>query len=74
MDSKEELPGIFNELFNRTLEQLASLGVKVEPGEVIKRIIAPVRDVYLKNLSEMLDSMGKRGEGGQGGGKNFPAR
>ena len=37
-------------------EELGSKGVKIEPSIIVERIISPLKDLYLKNLIELLES------------------
>ena len=37
-------------------EELGSRGVKIEPSIIVERIISPLKDLYLKNLTELLES------------------
>jgi len=48
---------IFTSLFNLANEELASRGINVEPGIIVDRIISPLKDIYLKNLTELLESL-----------------
>ena len=47
---------IFASLFNLANEELASRGINVEPSVIVDRIISPLKDLYLKNLAELLES------------------
>jgi hypothetical protein len=48
---------IFTSLFNLANEELASKGINIEPGIIVDRIISPLKDIYLKNLTELLESL-----------------
>jgi hypothetical protein len=48
---------IFTTLFNLANEELASKGINIEPGVIVNRIISPLKDLYLKNLTELLESL-----------------
>ncbi len=54
MDLHKEAAKIFDDLFLVTFKELGLMGIQVEPGEVIKKVISPVKDVYLKGLLELL--------------------
>ena len=48
---------IFTTLFNLANEELASKGINIEPSVIVNRIISPLKDLYLKNLTELLESL-----------------
>jgi hypothetical protein len=48
---------IFTALFNLANEELASNGFNIEPSVIVDRIISPLKDLYLKNLTELLESL-----------------
>jgi hypothetical protein len=48
---------IFTTLFNLANEELASKGINIEPRVIVNRIISPLKDLYLKNLTELLESL-----------------
>ncbi len=54
MDLHKEAGRIFDDLFLITFKQLGLMGIRVEPGEVVKRVISPVKDVYLRGLLDLL--------------------
>jgi hypothetical protein len=60
MDLHKEAAKIFDDLFMVTFKQLGLMGIQVEPGDVIKRVISPVKDVYLKGLLDLLALMSKK--------------
>jgi len=47
---------IFANLLTLANEELGSKGVKIEPSIIVDRIIPPLKDLYLKNLIELLES------------------
>jgi hypothetical protein len=47
---------VFTTLFNLANEELASKGINIEPSVIVDRIISPLKDLYLKNLTELLES------------------
>jgi len=44
-------------LFQVTFKQLNLMGIRVEPSEVVKRVISPIKDAYLKGLLDLLTLM-----------------
>lgn len=56
-DFFEKSNEIFTSLFNLANEELASKGINIEPGIIVDRIISPLKDSYLKNLTELLESL-----------------
>jgi hypothetical protein len=63
MDLHKEAAKIFDDLFLVTYNQLGLMGIRVEPGDVVKRVISPVKDVYLKGLMDLLALMSRQKEG-----------
>jgi len=55
MELQKEASKIFDDLFMATFKQLALMGIHVEPGDVVRKVISPVKDVYLKGLVDLLD-------------------
>ncbi len=51
---------IFTTLFNPANEELNSKGIKIEPSVIVDKIISPLKDLYLKNLTELLESFLKK--------------
>ena len=51
---------IFDDLFMVTFKQLGRMGVQAEPGDVVKKVISPVKDVYLKGLLDLLALMSRK--------------
>ena len=47
---------IFSDLLNLANEELTSKGINIEPSLIVDRIISPLKDLYLKNLTELLES------------------
>jgi hypothetical protein len=47
---------VFTTLFNLAHEELTSKGINIEPSVIVDRIISPLKDLYLKNLTELLES------------------
>jgi hypothetical protein len=47
---------IFADLLNLANQELGSKGVKIEPSVIVDRIISPLKGLYLKNLTELLES------------------
>ena len=47
---------IFTDLLDLANKELNSSGFSVEPSVIVGKIISPLRDVYLKNLVELLQS------------------
>jgi len=44
-------------LLNLANEELGSKGLNIEPSIIVSRIISPLKDIYLKNLAEVLESL-----------------
>ena len=64
MDLHKEAAKIFDDLFMVTFKELGLMGIRVEPGDVVKRVISPVKDLYLKGLVDLLALMSRQ-EGGE---------
>jgi len=47
---------IFSDLLNLANEELTSKGINIEPSVIVDRIISPLKDLYLKHLTELLES------------------
>jgi hypothetical protein len=47
---------IFTGLLDLANNELGSAGVNVEPSVIVGRIISPLKELYLKNLAELLES------------------
>jgi hypothetical protein len=47
-------------LFTLANEELNFNGIKIESSVIFDKIISPLKDLYLKNLSELLESLLKR--------------
>jgi hypothetical protein len=47
---------IFTDLLNLANQELGSRGVKIEPSVIVDKIISPLKTLYLKNLTELLES------------------
>jgi hypothetical protein len=47
---------IFTVLLDLANNELGSAGVNVEPSVIVARIISTLKDLYLKNLAELLES------------------
>ena len=48
---------IFTDLLNLANQKLGSKGINIEPSVIVDRIISPLKDLYLKNLTELLESL-----------------
>jgi hypothetical protein len=64
MDLHKEAARIFDDLFMVTFQQLGFMGIQVEPADVVKRVISPVKDVYLKGLLDLLALSSSKPNGG----------
>lgn len=51
---------IFVTLFDLANKELNFNGVKIEPSVIVDKIISPLKDLYLKNLTELLESFLKK--------------
>jgi hypothetical protein len=47
---------IFTDLLDLAHNELVSAGVNIEPSVIVGRIISPLKDLYLRNLAELLES------------------
>jgi hypothetical protein len=47
---------IFTDLLDLAQNELVSAGVNIEPSVIVGRIISPLKDLYLRNLAEVLES------------------
>jgi hypothetical protein len=54
MELQKEAAKLFDELFLVTFRQLGLMGIRVEPSEVVKKVISPVKDLYLQGLLDLL--------------------
>jgi len=54
MELQKEAAKLFDELFLVTFKQLGLMGIRVEPSDVVKQVISPVKDLYLKGLLDLL--------------------
>ena len=48
---------IFSNLINLTNEELNSQGFTVPPRIIIEKIVSPVKELYIKNLTELFESL-----------------
>jgi hypothetical protein len=48
---------VFTDLLNLANEELGSKGLNIEPSIIVSRIISPLKDIYLRNLAEVLESL-----------------
>ena len=46
---------IFTDLLNLANQEFGSKGINIEPSVIVDRIISPLKDLYLKNLAELLE-------------------
>jgi hypothetical protein len=53
----EKSNSIFANLITLANEELNSQGFTVSPGIIIERIVSPVKELYLKNLTELFESL-----------------
>jgi|PlaIllAssembly_1097288.scaffolds.fasta_scaffold2833813_1 hypothetical protein len=47
---------IFKNLLDLANNELGSAGVNIEPSVIVGRVISPLKDLYLKNIAELLES------------------
>lgn len=55
MELQKEAAKLFDELFLVTFKELSLMGIRVEPSDVVKNVISPVKDVYLRGLVDLLN-------------------
>jgi hypothetical protein len=48
---------IFEELLDLANDELNSAGLNVEPGVIVSRVISPLKDLYVRNLTALLESL-----------------
>ena len=48
---------IFVDLFDLANGALGSAGLNVEPSVIVSRIISPLKDLYVRNLTALLESL-----------------
>ena len=48
---------IFATLIDLTNEELKSQGLTVAPSIIIERIVSPIKELYIKNLTELFESL-----------------
>jgi hypothetical protein len=46
-------------LLDLATEKLGSNGMNIEASVIVDKIISPLKDLYLKNLTELLESLMK---------------
>ena len=54
MELQKEVARIFDELFMVTFKEMGLMGIQIEPSDVVKKVISPVKDAYLKGLLDLL--------------------
>jgi len=54
MELQKEAAKLFDELFLVTFKELGLMNIRVEPSDVVKKVISPVKDAYLKGLLDLL--------------------
>ncbi len=47
----------FADLVNLTNEKLKSQGLTIDPQIIVEKIISPVKELYIRNLAELLESL-----------------
>jgi len=47
----------FANLINLTNEELKSQGLTVDPQIIVEKIVSPVKELYIRNLTELLESI-----------------
>jgi hypothetical protein len=57
MNFIEKSDKIFADLCALANEELRSSGLNVEPSVIVNRIISPLKDLYLRNLTALLESL-----------------
>jgi hypothetical protein len=48
---------IFTDLLDLANDELGSAGLHIEPSVIVDRIISPLKDLYVKNLAGLLESI-----------------
>ena len=47
---------IFMELLDLANKEFAAKGINIQPSVIVGKIISPLKDLYLKNLAELLET------------------
>jgi hypothetical protein len=69
MELQKEAAKLFDELLLVTFKELGLMGIRVEPSDVVKNVISPVKEVYLRGLLDLLTlATRKQSEGKPTGG------
>ena len=69
MELQKEAAKLFDELLLVTFKELGLMGIRVEPSDVVKNVISPVKEVYLRGLLDLLTlATRKQSEGKPPGG------
>jgi hypothetical protein len=48
---------IFTDLLNLANKVLGSRGINIEPSVIVGKIISPLKDLYIRNLAGLLESL-----------------
>jgi hypothetical protein len=48
---------IFTDLLNLANKELGSRGINIEPSVIVGKIISPLKDLYIRNLAGLLESL-----------------
>lgn len=59
-DFVEKSDKIFADLCDLANDELRSSGLNVEPSVIVNRIISPLKDLYIRNLTALLESLLKK--------------
>jgi len=54
MELEKEAAKLFDELFMVTFRELGLMGIHAQPSDVVKKVISPVKDAYIKGLMDLL--------------------
>ena len=52
----------FANLINLTNEEFKSQGLKIDPQIIVEKIVSPVKELYIRNLTELLGSILRKKE------------
>jgi hypothetical protein len=65
MELQKEAAKLFDELFLVTFKRLGLMGIRAEPSDVVKKVISPVKDAYVRGLLDLLTLMAQEEDEGK---------
>ena len=52
----EKSDKILEDLLNLASDEFESKGIRIEPSVIVAKIIRPLKDLYVRNVTELLES------------------